>query len=279
MGLGSQAIDPPEDVFRPWLDCWGLVSDGEGFTTRFGSHLLAVTRNGEAAMLKIAGHEEEARGAAAMEWWGGDGAATVLARQGAALLLERVIGSRSLSAMARSGADQEATTVLCRTAAKLHAPRVGARPPSLVPLDVWFRALEPAASRFGGILHRSADAARMLLATAAEPVVLHGDIHHENVLDGGARGWLAIDPKGLLGERGFDYANILCNPDIETAGAPARLRAGVAIIAREAGLEPSRILNWALAYAGLSASWTLGDGEDASPALEIAEIAARELQA
>jgi streptomycin 6-kinase len=109
--------------------------------------------------------------------------------------------------------------------------------------------------------------------------VLHGDIHHENVLDGGARGWLAIDPKGLLGERGFDYANILCNPDIETAGAPARLRAGVAIIAREAGLEPSRILNWALAYAGLSASWTLGDGEDASPALEIAEIAARELQA
>jgi hypothetical protein len=43
-------------------------------------------------------------------------------------------------------------------------------------------------------------------------VVLHGDMHHENILKFSSRGWLAIDPKGLVGERGFDYANIFCKP-------------------------------------------------------------------
>jgi streptomycin 6-kinase len=181
--------------------------------------------------------------------------------------------------MSRSGRDDEATTILARTTTTLHAPRLGRRPPTLVPLDVWFRALEPAAGRFGGILQSAADAARKLLATAAEPVVLHGDVHHENVLDGGPRGWLAIDPKGLFGERGFDYANILCNPGIEIAGAPGRLRARIATLARVSKLEPTRQLGWTLAYAGLSASWTLEEKGDASQALEIGRIAAAELNA
>lgn len=110
-------------------------------------------------------------------------------------------------------------------------------------------------------------------------MVLHGDIHHDNVLDGGPRGWLAIDPKGLIGERGFDYANMLCNPGIDVAGGPGRLAARTTIVACEARLEPQRILLWTLAYAGLSASWTLGDGADASQALAIAELAAAELRA
>jgi streptomycin 6-kinase len=43
---------------------------------------------------------------------------------------------------------------------------------------------------------------------------LHGDLHHENVLDFGERRWLAIDPHGLHGERFFDFANIFTNPDL-----------------------------------------------------------------
>ncbi len=106
---------------------------------------------------------------------------------------------------------------------------------------------------------------------------MHGDIHHENVLDFGPRGWLAIDPKGLFGERSFDYGNLFCNPDIETAAAPGALARRAAIVARAAIIEPSRLLSWVLAYAGLSAAWTIGDGGDPRPALTIAEIAAAEL--
>jgi len=46
------------------------------------------------------------------------------------------------------------------------------------------------------------------------------------VLDAEARGWIAIDPKGLLGERTFDFVNILRNPDAATALAPAVRRSG-----------------------------------------------------
>jgi streptomycin 6-kinase len=62
-----------------------------------------------------------------------------------------------------------------------------------------------------------------LLDDPRDIVALHGDIHHGNILDFGERGWLAIDPKGLIGERGFDYANNFCNPDAAIATRPGRL--------------------------------------------------------
>jgi len=264
-------------VFEPWLARWRLAPDGEAFETRFRSRLLPVRHDGRPAMLKIAGSPEERIGGALMAWYDGEGAARVLAFDSEAILLERAMGARSLAAMARGGEDEAATGILCRTLARLHAPRERPAPASLVPLTVWFRALAPGAARHGGVLELSAATAAVLLATPRDERVLHGDLHHDNVLDGGARGWLAIDPKGLIGERGFDYANIVCNPDIATATAPGRFARRARLIAAEAGLERERLLQWILAYAGLSASWTLGGGEDASPALKIARLAAREL--
>ncbi len=256
---------------------WRLVADGAPFRTRFGSSLAPVLKDDAPAMLKIASGEEEARGAAVMAWWGGEGAARVLAHEGAAILLERVIGPRSLAAMARSGEDDAAIAILCHAVARLHGPRATAKPSTLVPLPRWFGALEPSAARRGGVLGKSLVAARALLADPADACVLHGDIHHDNVLDGGERGWLAIDPKGLLGERGFDYANMLCNPDIAIAGDADRLAARTAIATSLSGVAADRLLLWLLAYAGLSASWTLDEGEDAAPALRMADLAAQAL--
>lgn len=80
-------------------------------------------------------------------------AARVLARDETALLLERAVGLDSLADMARAGRDDEACRILCATAARLHAPR--AKPlPELIPLAQWFRELEPAAAKHGGILAR-----------------------------------------------------------------------------------------------------------------------------
>jgi streptomycin 6-kinase len=102
---------------------------------------------------------------------------------------------------------------------------------------------------------------------------LHGDLHHGYVLDGGERGWLLIDPKGLLGERTYEYATTLCNPDEARALAPGRLVRQAGIIAEAAQLDGDRLLRWTLAHAGVSAAWCMQDNVDPAPALRIAELA------
>jgi streptomycin 6-kinase len=229
-------------------------------------------------MLKIAVESEERWGNGLMIWWDGIGAARVLESDNEAILLERATGRRSLADMASHGKDDEASLVICGVVARLHALR-HSPPPALVPLTDWFRALEPIASREGGILVRSAAAARTLLANPREVVPLHGDVHHGNILDFEARGWLAIDPKRLEGERGFDYANLFCNPNHPIAAAPDRLAWQANVVAQAAGLERKRLLQWIVAWAGLSAAWLIEDDEDdhVAPTLQIAEIAAAEL--
>jgi streptomycin 6-kinase len=237
---------------------WDLTLDGAPITTA-SSRLLPVRHRGRPAMLKLATHAEERWGAGLMVWWGGEGAARVLAHEGDALLLERAMGQRSLVQMARDGHDDEASRTLCAVAARLHAPRPQP-PPKLVPLRRWFEALAPAAASHGGILARAAEVARELLDEPREVVVLHGDLHHGNVLDFEERGWLAIDPKRLIGERGFELANILRNPDHKTALAPGRLARQATVIAEAAGLERARLLKWVVALAGLSTAWLLAEG-------------------
>lgn len=261
--------------FQPWIDKWALTLDGEPFVTPFGSRLVPVRHGGEAAMLKVAFHPEEKRGGAVMAWYRGGGAARVLAFDAEAVVLERLEGSRSLAAMARSGEDAAACRILCETVVRLHAPRPAPLPEAVVPLDRWFAALWPEAERSGGLYARSAAIARQLLAGQGSPVVLHGDIHHDNVLDGGARGWLAIDPKGVVGDRGYDYANLVCNPDAATALANFDSRTG--IVAEVSGLSRERVLQWVLAHVGLSASWTLSIDGDPWQALAIGEAAAARL--
>jgi len=257
--------------FEPWIGRWGLAQDGAAIETP-SSRLLPVRQGGRAAFLKVALHPEEKRGGAVMAWYAGGGAAQVLAHDHEAVLLERLNGPRSLTAMARGGQDEAACRILCETAARLHAPRPGPPPAVAIPLERWFAALWPRAEADGGVFARAAATARELLASQGPPVVLHGDIHHGNVLDGGpSRGWRAIDPKGVLGDRGYDYANQLCNPDAETA--IRQLDARLAITVEMSGLPRERVLAWLVAYLGLSAAWTLSDGGDPWQALAILEAA------
>jgi streptomycin 6-kinase len=263
--------------FNFHLEAWGLVPDGDPIVTR-SSRLLPVRRGREPAMLKIAVEPEEKWGAGLMIWWNGIGAARVIEHDDVAILLERATGGRSLADMASRGMDDEASLIICDVVAGLHAPR-HSPPPKLVPLTHWFRALDPIATREGGILIRCAETAQALLTDPHEVVSLHGDVHHGNILDFDERGWLAIDPKRLKGERGFDYANLFCNPNHPVAAAPGRLARQADVVAKAAQLERTRLLQWVVAWAGLSAAWLVEDGEDdhVEPTLAIAEIAAAEL--
>ena len=262
-------------IFDEYLARWKLAPDGDPIVTETSS-LLPVRWRGAPAILKIATIGEEKLGNRLMIWWDGEGAARVFAHHGDALLLERAVSTTSLPDLARSGREDEASRILCGVVAKLHAPR-RVPMPDVVPLAKWFAALGPGATKHGGLFARSAAVARDLLSAPQDVVVLHGDIHHGNVLDFGERGWLAIDPKGLIGERGFDYANIFCNPDYETATAPNRFAQRVDVIAAEAQLDRARLLKWILAWSGLSASWSIDDGTSPDAALAVAELAYTEL--
>jgi streptomycin 6-kinase len=264
------AIDR-DAAFDDHLARWNLVADGAPITTPAGM-LLPVRQKGVPAMLKIAFEEEERRGGRLMAWWQGNGAARVLAEQDGVLLLERATGPRSLAAMARSGQDDEATRILCQTTRRLHEHRAPL-PVGLVPLDRWFEVLLKVHDQ-GGVLAEGRSVARALLADPREQVALHGDIHHGNVLDAGSAGWVAIDPKGLLGERSFDYVNILRNPDEATALAPGRFARQVEVVASAAALDRTRLLQWTLAFASLSAAWILGDGDRPDRDLAVAHLAA-----
>lgn len=255
-----------------------LSQMGAPFTSNTGGYLLPVLCEGAPAILKVAVHEEERRGVALMAYYAGAGAVRVLARDGDATLLERATGTRSLSRMSAEGEDEETTRILCDTAARLHAPR-GKPPTGLVSLDAWFRPLAQAADTHGGAFAAPAAMAAQLLREPRNRMPLHGDLHHGNVLDGGGgRGWLAIDAKGLIGERGFDFANHFRNPTFDVALAPGRLRRRAGIIAERADLDVRRLLQWVLAYAGLGAAWSLEDGDDPAENFGIAEAAAAELR-
>jgi streptomycin 6-kinase len=267
---------PLHPALDDYLARWRLAPDGTPLST-YTSILLPVQWEGTPAMLKVATEAEERRGAESMVWWAGEGAARVLAHDGEALLMERATGEASLDEMARNGRDDEASRIICAVASRLHTPRDHPPSPSLVPLTRWFADLEPAAARHGGLLNLAAATARELLDEPQDVVVLHGDIHHGNILDFGPRGWLAIDPKHLVGERAFDFVNILRNPDDQLALAPGRFSRQVTIVADAAGLDRTRLLKWTLAFTGLSAAWILGDGDQPDLDLAVAELAAAEL--
>jgi streptomycin 6-kinase len=129
------------------------------------------------------------------------------------------------------------------------------------------------------VLRRAAATARALLDTPQDAVILHGDIHHGNVLHFGRQGRLAIDPKGLAGERGFDYANIFCNPDRQTATNRERFAHRLDLVAEAAAFDRVRLTEWVLAWSALSTLWHRADGSLPDTAFAVARLAMDELNA
>ena len=104
------------------------------------------------------------------------------------------------------------------------------------------------------MIDRAAETFQALCKTQRDPVLLHGDLHHENILRDDPRGWLAIDPKGIVAELAYEFAAALRNPDMESV-SPERLDARVEIICARLGLERRRVLGWAFARNVLVALW------------------------
>ncbi len=114
-----------------------------------------------------------------------------------------------------------------------------------------------------------------LCASQREPRLLHGDLHHYNVLFDSARGWLAIDPKGVVGEVGYEIGAILRNPierpELFTSRATIERR--IKQFIEKLNVDYERVLAWGFAQAVLSAIWDIEDGfpvDATNPALRLA---------
>ena len=183
----------------------------------------------------------------ALAAWAGEGAVRLIDRSDdGVLLLDRL----RPAAVAPDDATVAATlrrlwiepppNVRWRTAADL-APR-------------WASTIERWHSRLGS---RVADAALDVLRAGlgSGRRLLHGDGHHGNVLDGGSRGWLAIDPQPLVGPPELDLTPALWN------GPEGRTRDRIVVLAATARLDPDEVARLALPRAAVSAAWIYEDGE------------------
>ncbi|MGD6901026.1 aminoglycoside phosphotransferase family protein [Bacillus infantis] len=93
------------------------------------------------------------------------------------------------------------------------------------------------------------------IRNTADLFLLHGDLHHYNILDGGKIGWVIIDPKGLIGEREYDVIQYLLNRLPET-GAESLISKRINLFAEKAGLKRDKLISWGYAHSILSASWS-----------------------
>ena len=196
-----------------------------------------------------------------------------------ALLLERLTPGRKLASL---GNDEDAT----RTAAQLM--RELWRP---VPLNAsfqttaqWADGLRRLRTRFDGgtgpfplaLVETAESLFRELLSSSEPPVLLHGDLHHYNILSAERRPWVAIDPKGLVGERAYEVGALLRNPDVRLSTDVQVQRRRIDILHDELALDRDRMLGWGIAQAVLSAWWSYEDsGSGWESACACAEVLMR----
>jgi streptomycin 6-kinase len=250
-----------------YLAAWDLWNP-QFLTQTVTSQIYTVTHNAETVVLKLLSpwETDEQRGATALRYFDGCGAVHLLRYDEGAHLLEYASGDELVTLVER-GEDESATRIIAQVINQLHSVPQDAPRDGLFSLERWFGALfnKAAADRQAGIESiylRSASLAERLLAHPREVRVLHGDIHHRNIRQS-PRGWLAFDPKGVVGERTYDCANTLCNPAMPAVvHNETRLLINAAILADTLAIDLSRVLAFTYAYACLNASWSLRIGAE-----------------
>lgn len=108
------------------------------------------------------------------------------------------------------------------------------------------------------------------------PVLMHGDFHHYNIL-WSERGWLVIDPKGVIGPACYEVGPFMLNPWGSISDGDrlkVQIEKRIDILHEHLGFERERILEWTLAHAVLSAWWSIEESGDWRYAANFAEMIA-----
>ena len=124
-------------------------------------------------------------------------------------------------------------------------------------LETWFEELTPD----DPLVHEARSVADRLFATAPEPVLLHGDLHHFNILRLG-QGWISIDPAGVAGDPAFEISGFMRNP-LGTRLSPERMALRIRRFAERLGDPMDRLWGWSFAQTVLSHVWSSSPGSTA----------------
>lgn len=134
----------------------------------------------------------------------------------------------------------------------------------------WFEGLKRLRKRFDGgsgpfpeeLVAMAEELSTELLASSPAAVLLHGDLHQDNILFSDRLGWVAIDPKGVLGEPCYEVGAFLRNPASLFADSTLALTTSarrVDVFSEVLGFDRERIAGWAVAQTVLSGYWNLED--------------------
>jgi streptomycin 6-kinase len=265
-----------EQAARPW----NLVP-GKPFLLSYNYVCAATQKDGCPAVLKIGVPNRELTSEInALRLYHGQGACHLLeadAEKGM-LLLERLQPGSMLAALQD---DDAATGIAAELMQAIQRP--APQPEGFLSLRGWFDELKKLRQGFGGgtgpFPEKSFAIAEALIHDLfAEPrpqVLLHGDFHHYNILLA-ERGWLVIDPKGVIGPAEYEVGPLLFNPyqtKLDESAAIRRTERRIAILSERLGFEPQRLRAWAICHSVLSSFWDMAeDGSGGENAREWTEI-------
>jgi streptomycin 6-kinase len=216
-----------------------------------------VTADGDEVVLKVqTPHRESEHEAAALELWDGDGAVRLLAHdpERHALLLERCVPATPLASVGQEAALEVLVSLLPRLWKPAAAPFR-----SLAEEAAWWlvqlpRTWEEAGRQFEQrLLDASLEALGELAPTQGEQVLLHQDLHGDNVLAAEREPWLVIDPKPLVGEREFAVAPIVRSVELGHSRRDVLYR--LDRLTSELGLDRERARGWTI---GQTIAWSVG---------------------
>lgn len=155
---------------------------------------------------------------------------------------------------------------------------------NFIQLSDWFDGLKKLRPHFNGrtgpldekLVQRVENSVKEFFAENHKPVLMHGDFHHFNILSS-ERGWLVIDPKGVIGPACYEIGPLLINPwgDLLSERDYGQItRRRIDILHERLGFERERIREWGLAHAILSAWWSIEEHGDWRYAAAFAEMIA-----
>ncbi|MGE0601768.1 MAG: aminoglycoside phosphotransferase family protein [Dehalococcoidia bacterium] len=274
--LARRLSDTYGDIGREWLaylpallerfrEAWAISEVGETFGY-VGYSWVAPCRlsDGTRAVIKLAPQDKEfANEIEALKLYAGDGAVRLLASDSSAmaLLLERLEPGTMLVEMED---DVAATEIAARTFQRLFRPLPENH--SFPTIARWGQAFERVREKYGGgsgsfpseLFEPAAAIYAEMCADQETPVLLHGDLHHQNILRSG-EDWVAIDPKGLAGERAYEIGPLLYNKKDASPDLRALALRRIAQVSEILGLDRQRVLRWGFAESVLSVLWNFED--------------------